>query len=112
VQRRLHFFHTFQSLGRHHFLTEGYSSQGGPYLLPPERCDTFLAYNRQNLARLSLDAEFTVIHDPQPVAMIQGRNNRSEHWIWRCHIDLICSPIPAWPQSLPGKATSTCASIS
>ncbi len=61
---------------------------GGPYLLPPESFETFLAYNQQNLSRLSMDCEFTVIHDPQPVALIQGRSNHSGHWIWRCHIDL------------------------
>jgi trehalose synthase len=61
---------------------------GGPYSLPPESFETFLAYNQQNLSRLSMDCEFTVIHDPQPVALIQGRSNHSGHWIWRCHIDL------------------------
>jgi trehalose synthase len=61
---------------------------GGPYQLPPESFETFLAYNQQNLTRLSMDCEFTVIHDPQPVALIQGRNHHSGHWIWRCHIDL------------------------
>ncbi|MGA3325914.1 MAG: glycosyltransferase [Terriglobia bacterium] len=61
---------------------------GGPYLLPPESFETFLAYSQQNLSRLSMDSEFTVIHDPQPVALIQGRSNHSGHWIWRCHIDL------------------------
>ena len=67
---------------------------GGPYLLPPESFETFLAYNQKNLSRLSLDCEFTVIHDPQPVALIQGRDNHSGHWIWRCHIDL-SHPNPA-----------------
>lgn len=67
---------------------------GGPYLLPPESFETFLAYNQQNLCRLSMNREFTVIHDPQPVALIQGRNNHSGHWVWRCHIDL-SHPNPA-----------------
>jgi len=61
---------------------------GGPYSLPPESFETFLAYNQQNLSRLAMGCEFTVIHDPQPVALIQGRSNHSGHWIWRCHIDL------------------------
>lgn len=67
---------------------------GAPYQLPPESFETFLAYNEQNLARLHLDGEFTVIHDPQPVALIQGRNQHLGHWIWRCHIDL-SRPNPA-----------------
>jgi trehalose synthase len=61
---------------------------GAPFDKPPECFDIFLAYNEQNRARLELDSEFTVIHDPQPVALINGRSNHKGHWIWRCHIDL------------------------
>jgi trehalose synthase len=61
---------------------------GAPFDKPPECFDIFLAYNEQNRARLELDSEFTVIHDPQPVALINGRSNHGGHWIWRCHIDL------------------------
>ncbi len=61
---------------------------GGPYDMPPESFDVFLAYNEQNRQRLQLEAEFMVIHDPQPVALIEARGDRSGHWIWRCHIDL------------------------
>lgn len=61
---------------------------GGPYDLPPESFDVFLAYNEQNRARMQLDAEFVMIHDPQPVALINARHNHSGHWLWRCHIDL------------------------
>jgi trehalose synthase len=61
---------------------------GGPYEMPPESFEVFLAYNEQNRARLQLEAEFTVIHDPQPVALIRARQDNFGHWIWRCHIDL------------------------
>ncbi len=61
---------------------------GAPFEKPPKSFEIFLAYNEQNRGRLQLDSEFTVIHDPQPVALINGRTDRSGHWIWRCHIDL------------------------
>ncbi len=61
---------------------------GGPYNMPPESFEVFLAYNERNLARLQMEGELTVIHDPQPVALIKARRDRSGHWIWRCHIDL------------------------
>lgn len=61
---------------------------GGPYEMPPESFEVFLAYNEQNLARLQMEGELTVIHDPQPVALVKARHDRSGHWIWRCHIDL------------------------
>ncbi|MBI4166578.1 MAG: glycosyltransferase [Acidobacteria bacterium] len=61
---------------------------GGSYDMPPESFDVFLGYNEQNLGRLQMEGEFTVIHDPQPVALIKARADRWGHWIWRCHIDL------------------------
>jgi trehalose synthase len=67
---------------------------GGPYDMPPESFQVFLAYNEQNQARLQMEGELTVIHDPQPIALIKARHDRSGHWIWRCHIDL-SRPNPA-----------------
>jgi trehalose synthase len=61
---------------------------GAPYHADPKDFEIFLDYNERNRARLALDAEFTVIHDPQPAALIEGRRKNGNHWIWRCHIDL------------------------
>ncbi len=61
---------------------------GGPYERRPQDFETFLAYTEQNRQRLSFDAEFTVIHDPQPATLIDARPAGRNHWIWRCHIDL------------------------
>jgi trehalose synthase len=61
---------------------------GGPYDARPQDFETFLAYSERNRERLAFDAEFTVIHDPQPAALIEARSGTSGHWIWRCHIDL------------------------
>ncbi len=61
---------------------------GGTYNLRPGDFDIFLQCNEKNRARLPLDAEFMVIHDPQPAALIDGRQAGSGHWVWRCHIDL------------------------
>jgi trehalose synthase len=61
---------------------------GAPFDKSPDCFDIFLDYNEQNRARLEMESEFTVIHDPQPVALINGRKNRAGRWTWRCHIDL------------------------
>jgi trehalose synthase len=66
---------------------------GGPYEARPEFFANFLANNEANRSHLQLDAEFVVIHDPQPVALINARRDHAGHWIWRCHIDL-SSPNP------------------
>jgi len=61
---------------------------GAPYHAEAQDFEVFLATNDQNRSRLPLDAEFTVIHDPQPAALIEGRKQNGNHWAWRCHIDL------------------------
>ena len=62
---------------------------GSAYQPGPCDFEIFREYNRRNQERLPLDSRFVVIHDPQPVAMIDARNGaHSSNWIWRCHIDL------------------------
>ena len=61
---------------------------GGSYQARKEDFDLFLATNELNRQRLQFDCEFTVIHDPQPVALVEARSKQEGHWIWRCHIDL------------------------
>ena len=61
---------------------------GAPYHASPRDYEIFLDYNERNRERLPLDAEFLVIHDPQPVALIEARKQNGNHWLWRCHIDL------------------------
>jgi trehalose synthase len=61
---------------------------GGPYQARQEDFDLFLATNEQNRQRMEFGCEFTVIHDPQPIALIEARQGHEGHWIWRCHIDL------------------------
>ncbi len=61
---------------------------GAAYTPRKEDFEIFLAYNARNRAQLDLGAEFTVIHDPQPIALIEARPAEKAHWIWRCHIDL------------------------
>jgi trehalose synthase len=61
---------------------------GAPYHASQRDFDIFLAYNERNRTTLPLDAEFVVIHDPQPAALIDARKSGPNHWVWRCHIDL------------------------
>jgi trehalose synthase len=61
---------------------------GAPYHPKARDFEIFLSYNERNRASLPLDAEFVVIHDPQPAALIDARQAGLNHWVWRCHIDL------------------------
>jgi trehalose synthase len=69
---------------------------GAPYHADPKDFEIFLECNKRNLARLPLDAEFMIIHDPQPAALIEGRKGGGNHWAWRCHIDLSHPNRPVW----------------
>ena len=61
---------------------------GEAYHPEPAHFEIFRAYNEQNVKRIPLDAEFVIIHDPQPAGLIQARQRKTGPWIWRCHIDL------------------------
>jgi trehalose synthase len=80
-------------------VTKGFHNalHGAPYHATPKDFEIFLAYNESNRRRLPLDAEFVVIHDPQPAALIDGRDkNANNHWVWRCHIDLSHPNAAVW----------------
>ncbi|HKV04892.1 MAG TPA: glycosyltransferase [Candidatus Acidoferrales bacterium] len=61
---------------------------GESFRLSDDSFKIFLAYSEENRARLHFDSDFTMIHDPQPVVMIDARSDHGGHWTWRCHIDL------------------------
>src|SRR5512141_2288697 len=48
--------------------------------------DYFLAVNRENAGSFSY-ADIVVVHDPQPVGLVEQRGPSGGRWAWRCHID-------------------------
>lgn len=62
--------------------------QGDPRSLTPEEKETFRRYNEQNAAEFAGDDhDYVIIHDPQPIGMIDAFPERRGKWIWRGHID-------------------------
>jgi trehalose synthase len=61
--------------------------QGQEQRLSQQMLREYLEVNRENAGRLSFDADYVVIHDPQPAALIKNRPIHGK-WIWRCHIDV------------------------
>jgi trehalose synthase len=62
--------------------------QGDPRSLTPAEIEIFHRYNKENAEEFPADDyDFVIIHDPQPVAMIDHFADRSAKWIWRGHID-------------------------
>lgn len=69
--------------------------QGQAQAFTDAMLQTYLDTNRENAARLDLDADVVIIHDPQPAALIAS-GRRGGRWVWRCHIDLSGPQRRAW----------------
>jgi trehalose synthase len=62
--------------------------QGNPQGLTAEQRATFARYQELNARELDPDEyDFVIVHDPQPVGMIDFYPDNSAKWIWRGHID-------------------------
>lgn len=57
--------------------------------------------NAEKLAPLLQDADFVLIHDPQPLSLIDHFPNRKGKWIWRCHIDTSLAQRMIWKYLRP-----------
>jgi trehalose synthase len=54
------------------------------------------AANAEQLRPLLEEADFVIIHDPQPAPLIHFCPKRKGKWIWRCHIDASRPHRPIW----------------
>jgi trehalose synthase len=62
--------------------------QGNPQGLSAEQRDVFAQFQELNAREIDADAyDFIVVHDPQPVGVIDYLGGGSAKWIWRGHID-------------------------
>lgn len=59
---------------------------GLPAQIPDDDLDFFLEMNRQNAAEMTF-ADVVLVHDPQPIALVEERAMAGGRWAWRCHID-------------------------
>jgi trehalose synthase len=62
--------------------------QGSAQGLSEEQRAVFSKYNRLNAEALEGEFDFVIVHDPQPVGIVEHARDVGAHWIWRCHIDL------------------------
>jgi len=61
--------------------------QGNPQGLTEEQRQTFRRYQELNAKEFEDDYDFVIVHDPQPVGMIDFFPDSRAKWIWRGHID-------------------------
>lgn len=76
------FFHTTKTI--HNTL------QGGRGELTGDMIRAYNEVQEENAERLRpilTEADFVIIHDPQPAGLLKLCPDRKGKWIWRCHID-------------------------
>lgn len=59
---------------------------GGKSHLTRDMAKEYQRINRENAKRLGLGADVVVVHDIQPLPLVEAKGRNK--WVWRCHIDL------------------------
>jgi trehalose synthase len=54
----------------------------------------------ENAARLHLDHDVVIVHDPQPLPLVRHFRKKAP-WIWRCHVDLSHPNPELWAHLAP-----------
>ncbi len=69
--------------------------QGGEINLSKTKRNIYEQVIAENATRNHLKHDVVIIHDPQPLPMIEHYTKRGP-WIWRCHIDLTQPNMELW----------------
>lgn len=62
--------------------------QGKRISFSPEELEKYKKVNEDNAKILNLDADIVIIHDPQPLPLVDFYSGSRAKWVWRCHIDM------------------------
>jgi trehalose synthase len=69
--------------------------QGGEIDLSSIKKEIFEQVIYENSVRNFLDHDFIIVHDPQPLPLIEHYEKKCP-WIWRCHLDLSQPDTETW----------------
>ena len=69
---------------------------GVPIDLTEDEKQYFVEVNRMNSMHVELSGDFIFIHDPQPIALIERRQEIGRRWVWRGHVDFSQPYMPVW----------------
>src|SRR5881396_946599 len=69
--------------------------QGGEIDLSKIKKEIFEQVIYENSVRNFLDHDFVIVHDPQPLPLIE-HYEKKRPWIWRCHLDLSQPDAATW----------------
>jgi trehalose synthase len=71
------------------------SLQGGQIDLSRIKKEIFEQVIYENSVRNFLDHDFIIVHDPQPLPLIEHYDKKWP-WLWRCHLDLSRPDVETW----------------
>jgi len=74
--------------------------QGGKINLTGRKMRLYEEVTYENAVRNHLDHDVVIVHDPQPLPLINHYRKRGP-WIWRCHIDLSNPHQGVWNYLVP-----------
>ena len=74
--------------------------QGGDVNLSPRKKQIYEDTVYENAVRNHLDHDVVIIHDPQPLPLVEHFRKRGP-WVWRCHIDLTDPHPGLWAYLVP-----------
>jgi trehalose synthase len=73
--------------------------QGDPVHISEDLLKAYEETNSKNadiLRPMLEDADYVIVHDPQPAPLLTLCPNRKGKWVWRCHIDASKPHPPVW----------------
>lgn len=71
--------------------------QGATRNLTASEQAAYLETARRNAQQLDPGSfDLIVVHDPQPLALLELAGRSGTRWVWRCHIDTAAPYIPVW----------------
>ncbi|MGB8993175.1 MAG: glycosyltransferase [Desulfobaccales bacterium] len=70
--------------------------QGLKINITPAMMEHYREINRENARKFTWEADFVVVHDPQPAYLITELRPQAAKWVWRCHIDVSRPYLPVW----------------
>jgi len=74
--------------------------QGGDINLTDLKMRIYEEVAFENAARLHLDHDLVIVHDPQPLPLIRYFRKKAP-WVWRCHVDLSQPHPGVWDYMAP-----------
>ncbi|HEX3176793.1 MAG TPA: glycosyltransferase [Methylomirabilota bacterium] len=60
--------------------------RGAERVVTEDALDHFVEMNRVNAKKLGLEADLVLVHDVQPITLIE-HHAAAGRWVWRCHFD-------------------------